>query len=448
MTQPLEVLEGTTVGRRFLARSFLVSLTGDLSSKVAVLLTTLIAARALSPVEFGQFAGLSASAIFAASVWDAGVSTLLTREAAAGRVPARSTLRRVAGLRLQTLLFWFAAFGGGAGILSRGTSLPWPAILGFGASSLMFGTHALALAALRGRLHFGTATAALACGRWLTAVIALTALPSVGMTQGLAVFALAILAGEGLTLLLAASAAALGAVPSAPGLQPPQSGSLTLRAALPFAANSMLATAYNRFDVVIVAALTTPQQLGLYAPASRIQDALYLIPSAVGTVGLPTLSRVVHSQADPRAVRRLVRYMLVGGLGLTLPVALAGLVLAPVFVGVVLGSDYTGSVTPVRVLVWSMPLAAIGAPLLALLVSADKAVDSTKAFTAAFVVAVTLHLSLDWWWGATGAAIASLSRDAANVAATLYFVRRAGTLNGGRVTIRPAERVSATESIP
>src|SRR5437879_7447809 len=57
----------------------------DFAAKVATFATTLIAVRSLDPIRFGQFTGLLASAFLAASFWDAGLTTLLTREYAAGR---------------------------------------------------------------------------------------------------------------------------------------------------------------------------------------------------------------------------------------------------------------------------------------------------------------------------------------------------------------------------
>jgi hypothetical protein len=52
-------------------RTFLWAFTGDAISKVAILATSLIAARALTPVEFGFYLGLSATTIIAAAFWDA-----------------------------------------------------------------------------------------------------------------------------------------------------------------------------------------------------------------------------------------------------------------------------------------------------------------------------------------------------------------------------------------
>ena len=86
-----------------------------------------------------------------------------------------------------------------------------------------------------------------------------------------------------------------------------------LRAAFPFAANTVLSIAYNRLDIILVAVLTTAAQLAAYAPASRLQDAVYLLPTALAVVALPQTSRMVAKDewlASAALVRLLWRYAL------------------------------------------------------------------------------------------------------------------------------------------
>jgi hypothetical protein len=66
--------------------------------------------------------------------------------------------------------------------------------------------------------------------------------------------------------------------------------------------------------------------------------------------------------------------------------------------------------------------------MLAALAAAGRAIDTTKVYGATLVTAIVLHLSLDWWAGATGAAIASLGRDVAGVVTAWILASRAGVL--------------------
>ncbi|MFN8556267.1 MAG: hypothetical protein U0531_02590 [Dehalococcoidia bacterium] len=176
MTAPL--------GRRTLLSALLWTLSGDLLSKVAVLATTLIAVRGLAPTHFGQFIGFSATAVLAASLWDAGVSTLLTREVAAGGLPARAAVLRTARLRLLTLPLWLLVFVVGAAVLTRGRPVSAAGLLAWAAASLAFGCHSVPLALLRGRLRFRAAGLTLLAGRLLTAALSATVLVGTGTLVG------------------------------------------------------------------------------------------------------------------------------------------------------------------------------------------------------------------------------------------------------------------------
>jgi O-antigen/teichoic acid export membrane protein len=425
-----EVQAGGTlsIGRRLLVQSFLWSFSGDMLSKVAVLATTLIAARSLNPAAFGQFIGLAATSVLAASVWDTGVTMLLTREAAAGHIDVRSGVVQAFRLRLRTLPLWLVVFSAGVLVLNSSHAVSPAVVLAWSGASLVFGAHAVLLAVLRADMRFRLAGIALFSGRWLTAAISMLALTSAGSPNAAVLLALAAAAGELLTLALAA----IVWRPKAEGATTALEGRLRLRAALPFAANSVLSTAYNRFDVVLLAALTSgfsKDQLALYAPATRIQDALYFIPSALGAIALPVIARVWgkrHLAGD--VAPQVGRFVLIG-LAIGLPITVALTITASLFLPLILGSGYAGAATATRILVWSLPVSAIGSPVMAALAGSGHAGDTTRAFTAAFVAALALHLMLDPVWGATGAAAASLTRDVVNLAVAGWLARRSGVLD-------------------
>jgi O-antigen/teichoic acid export membrane protein len=265
-----------------------------------------------------------------------------------------------------------------------------------------------------------------------------------GARDALFVLAFALLIGEVITLVASITALVVGPRGVARSEAGHRSSSrLSFRAAAPFAANSVLNLAFNRFDVVLLAALTSADQLARYAPASRIQDAFYLIPVALSTIALPLVSREWH-RSGTRAIRALVAQLIVLGLALALPAAIVVFVYAPEVISFVLGDDYSGAVRPTRILIWSLPFSAVTSVLLAALAGTNRATDTTRVFVVAFVVATAMHLSLDWWWGATGAAVASLSRDPAALCAAAIYARRAGLI--GRT--RSATAVRAVTSEP
>lgn len=399
-------------------------MSGDALSKLALLVTTVVAARAMSPLNFGRYIGLWATAVVAAALWDAGVSTVVTREVAAGRAGVGRALAGAARLRVATLVVWAAVFAVGVTVVLGGSGGGWVAVA-FAGASLVFGVNTLLLAILRGQVRFRAAGMTQASGRVVSALLVLLLIP--GIEQQRALLLLGVLALVGELVTLGASAVLLVRHPRAAAAA--GRDRLTLRESLPFAANTLLSTIYNRLDVIIVPALAGAAQLALYAPASRIQDVLYLIPFALGAAALPLLARVAESTAD---VDRITRQLLALGLWIALPVTVITFVFSRWILITVLGGDYAGATAATRILVWFLPLAVIQAPLFAALISVGRAADTTRIIAATFAVAIVMHIALDPTWGATGGAIASLSRDVVAVPLAVLAARRAGLLGGGR----------------
>lgn len=96
-------------------------------SRVAVLLTTLIAVRVLAPGEFGLYVSLYAVALIAAAIWDLGLSVVVSRGVGGGRFSARTALARGVRLRVLALPVWIAALAAGLALASKLTSYFAPA---------------------------------------------------------------------------------------------------------------------------------------------------------------------------------------------------------------------------------------------------------------------------------------------------------------------------------
>lgn len=401
----------------------------DLASKCAVLATSLVAVRSLQPSSFGVFVGMSATTVMAAALWDFGLSALVTREIASGHVGPQRALAAVLRLRSVLLPLWFAVFTVGALVIDRDHSVPLSVMLGFAAASLAYGSHSALLAVLRGRLRFRSSGLATAYGRWLTAGLCLVGVGILRPHAPLPILAWTLCFGEVLTLILAARAVLAELNDHRLG---PDRGLLTLKAAMPFCANGVLTMAYNRFDVVILAALASVQQVGFYAPASRIQDALYLIPSSIGLIAFPFVAGAYAAHGGLERVARITRRLIALGVAVSIPVTVVVFLSAPLLLRLVLGPQYGDAVTPTRILIWFLPFAAVQAPILSALAATGRAGDTTKVLAVTMATALALHALLDGSLGATGAAIASLSRDPAAVVVALLLARRAGLLGASR----------------
>jgi O-antigen/teichoic acid export membrane protein len=406
------------------------TLGGDGASKVAVLILNLLAARQLLPTEFAFYVGVLATSLFASAFWDAGVSILVSVEIARASAPVVRVLRRALALRLPTLPIWGVVLVLGYAILARSQSVDPAVLIVFSIASVLASIEIPLLAALRARLGFRDATLASAAGRWTTTGLVALAFVAADPSDPLLVLALAHVAGEAVSALLAF--AFLHPATPASRLGGWDPSRIALRRALPYASNSVLNVAYNRLDVVIVAALTSAGQFAAYAPASRIQDALYLLPGSLAVVAVPMMARLAAGRDAAGHMAALLRKLWIGGAALAIPGSVILFVLMPQVISLLLGSSYAESTTPTRILMWSMIIATIGAPLLAVLIALDRGVDTTRAYAAAFMVSLVLHCSLDWWLGAIGAAIASLARDVANLLVAAYYTRRALRRLGAR----------------
>jgi O-antigen/teichoic acid export membrane protein len=393
---------------------------GDSASKAAVLVTTVAAARLLDPAAFAIYAGLLAVGLLAGACWDAGISTLVTI-AASRQAPTRVVFWRVLVTRLMTLPVWLAAIGLGFLVFRSILDVGWASVLLISVGSLAAATNLPLLASLRGRLQFGRAGVTAAAGRWLTASLTLGLLAAEPAGDRLPMLFLAQATGEVAMLAVAALFVSRLSGDSADRHWDPRD--IRLRRSLPFAANSILSVAYNRLDLVVVATLTTTAQFAAYTPASRLQDALYLIPTVLSATALPYLSRTFAEPRGIEASRVVVRQLWWTGLVLTVPAAGVLVVGMPALIRVLLGPEYDASVSAARILSLSMVVAVVGGPVLALLIAAGRGPATTRAFVAAFGTSMALHLSLDWWLGSVGAAIASLSRDVVNLAVAAYLAR-------------------------
>lgn len=404
-----------------LVRAIGWTLSGEVSSKAATLVATVVSARVLSPEEFSLFIGFQAAVLLASAATDAGLSQLSVKELAAGRISAREMIRSVVRLKLVVLPLLGFAFLALVGVLGRGSDLRMSWIALFGIAALIIYIHMPILAVLKGQHRFRSVSLCTALGRWITASLIIVAALGLSGSADLFELAVATVTGE-LAILI------LGLYLISPGSfwneRSEAASAITLRRALPFASSSILAIAYNRLDVILVAALVSMSEYSRYAPASRIQDALFIFPTAISAAAFPIFSRSYGDQRGRNATAGTLRFMALGGLALAMPLALVLTVFAPQLIGLILGSGYESSIPPVRILIWSLPFAIVCSPLLAILAASDRPKYATIVFAAAFGTAFVMQLLLARPFGANGAALASLARDPVSVIVAFLLVRR------------------------
>jgi O-antigen/teichoic acid export membrane protein len=314
-------------------------------------------------------------------------------------------------------------------------------VLPYALVSLLVSTQHPIISAIRADLRFRDASFSQLAGRCVTAA-SLAAAVALGIGgDGLVTVGVAFVAGEAISL--AAASLLLVRAASGSGDIAWDTSSIRLRLALPYAANSMINISLHRLDVVIVALLMSAAQMTAYAPASRIQDALYVLPAAVAAVALPHLARERGGPESGRRMLRTVRRLWRIGLAVTVPTLIVLVVFMPDAIRLALGPEYVAAASPSRIIVWAIPAAVIGGPLLAFLVATGRGAQTTLAFATALAVSLALHLLLDPRFGAEGAAVATVGRDVAIAAVAALLVGR--VVLSGPAVARPRDAETSAE---
>lgn len=405
------------------------SLGSTLASKVAVLTINLVAVATLPPTGFGQFVTLQASALLGATAWDFGVSPLVTREVAAGRLGGSRLIAEVTRLRILTLVPAMAVLTCGILIVGGTRELTIAAVLATAVYMLAFGAQLALNAALRGHFRFREVAVGTALGR-LGAVASLPvtlALAPTGASLDVLLLSLAI--GELVSAGIALRQFRSIGEPDGPTTEAPV---LTLSRSAPFAATSLMFVGYNRFDVVLIAALSSATVVGLYGPASRLQDMMVLVPSIVEVVLLPYASRLFALGQAGVGPTRSIWLRLTGiSVGLSVAAALLITYLAPTWVPRILGMQYVGSIVPIQIIAWSVPLIAFNSALGAVISARHRAQYVTIGVAGALATIIATDVLVVPTWGATGAAFGATIREIPFALILLAGARASGLFTSG-----------------
>ena len=220
---------------------------------------------------------------------------------------------------------------------------------------------------------------------------------------------------------LLAGAALVGA-DLRPAWRRPARPSLPLfRRALPYAARTYATTltgiALVRLDIFLVESRLGTRQVGLYAVAVTICEAIQILPTTIGALLLPKVSAMSDGAEKWRMTRKVV---LVTGPVMILVCGLVAVV-ARTVIGLLYGDAFLPSVTP---LYWLLP----GIVLLgvnAVLIHHFLAIGMPSTIVVAQAAAVVLNLVLEWFllgpMGLAGAGLASTVAYGAMLAASLSY---------------------------
>lgn len=396
---PESVLPAEARGREFrnVLRNTSYLTLAQLVTRVAGFVYVLALARFLPAAAFGHLNLVLTILLVADMVADLGLSRLILRELARAPARTRSVLARLVPLKL---LLSGAVYGAiVAAALLCGAEAPLVHLLVLaGLSLLPSGLAMLAESALQAEQRF-----------------ALVSLAHVGLSLGQAGLGLAALAlGLGAPGTAAAFTVsyfaflfvlARGLGPRRLPARPRIAGGVWLRwlgQALPFSVVGLVFALTMRADFLVLGLFASGEDLAVYGMAAKVTEAALLATIALGTALTPHFARH-FAQARAELVALYLRALRFAFL-LTVPAALAAMLLGPPLLGLVLQPSYDPAGPLVRLMFMSFPFW-VGYFLNAsLLLGGDRQHRSTLVLVALAVAQVATAFLLVPRFGPTGAA--------------------------------------------
>lgn len=389
--------------------------------------------RYLSVADFGRYAAALSLVTIVAGLTDAGMTSIGVREYAVREGEDRERLmRNLVGMRMVLTTAGVAAAVGFAELAGY-------------AHAIVAGI-ALAGAALVVQVVQGTFAVPLQSGLRLGWVTSLDLLRQAGTVL---VLGGAVIAGAGLTVLLAAPlpiavvlvvvtlALVGGLVPVRPAFER-ETWRMLLVLTLPFAAATAVGTIYVYLTVVLMSLVATERETGIFGASFRVFIVLGGVPGLLIMSAFPVLSRAARDDRKRLgyALQRLFEMCVICGVGLTLVLVSA----APAVIDALAGSAYLDAVPVLRVqaiaLLASFFVGLGGYALLSL--RRHRALLIANA--AALGVAGGLTLALVPSLGALGAACASVAGESA--LAIGYFAALLRGAEGLRLSVAILPRIA------
>lgn len=356
-----------------------------------------VAARALTATAFGQLAVVVAIGTVAAVIAEGGYPVLVANAVGADPESARQVVRGAMHVRIPLALIAGAVTAGGGALVGGALGAATGAV--YGGWIVASAIQTTLGAALRGLGQVGVEAVAELSSRALALGVGL---PLLTVWSSPVAVTLAYAVGVG----AAAVGLALALQRAVPQREPVPPWGVPLRRTAALGLVAVLATLYNRVDLWVLALVASSRDAGIYAAAYRFYEGLILPSAAFGALLVPAVAR-----APEYSARNLVRHV-VAAMCLTGAGAMALALTAPTLVEILLGSGYSGAVTPLRLLsVAAVPAAAL--TVVAPLASLRLRRAGSHLYALGILLATIGNLALVPRFGPAGSAAAMIASQSA-----------------------------------
>jgi O-antigen/teichoic acid export membrane protein len=204
---------------------------------------------------------------------------------------------------------------------------------------------------------------------------------------------------------------------------------------------SMMSMIYDQIDTVMLRYMRSETEVGLYSASYRMMGIAMSFAPILGQVFFPLLSETTGRDHEHENEQRYLGWLGQASLGLALPIATGGFVLAEPLTRFVLGSQYAGTATLFR---WLM-LTVVAGPMASYFGSQLFPRAREKKYLAAVVAGAVMNVGLNLFliprYGPIAAAFTTAISQAVVAGMNYYFVR-----DLPRPSLLPALGLSVTAS--
>lgn len=199
-------------------------------------------------------------------------------------------------------------------------------------------------------------------------------------------------------------------------------GASLLRKAVPFATCTLLAIMASRAELLILGAVATAEQVGLFSAAARFPDTALLLPAVLAAAAAPVIAQ--YHAGSRRQLRGVYLWTVRRVLSATLGLALAGVTLAEVILELLFPPEYGRAALVMQLLFCAFPLASLQMVNSTMLLMSN--LPRLMLLNAAISTIAQFALGLIFIprFGLTGAAVCALVCQAFNVMFSYWCVHR------------------------
>jgi len=184
---------------------------------------------------------------------------------------------------------------------------------------------------------------------------------------------------------------------------------------------SMMSLIYDQIDTVMLRYLRSESEVGLYVASYSMMGIAMSFALILGQVFFPLLSETAGRDSENQ--QRYLGWLWQASIGLALPIATGGFILAEPLTQFVLGSQYTGTATLFR---WLM-LTVIAGPMASYFGSQLIPIAREKKYLASVAAGAVVNIGLNLFliprYGAIAAAFTTAISQAVVAFMNCYFVR-------------------------